>query len=746
MTFDQAQDLVNMLGMGYGLGFVFTEQDPFWFLDIDHCINADQSYTQIAHDMCALLRGAAIEISQSGTGLHLFGMGQCPPHSMKNKQIGCEFYTERRFVALTANVFESGDCRTDFTQVLPSLVSGYFPYDYNTDDSNWTTEPCEEWSGPEDDDVLINKALGSGSVTGAFGGKATFADLWHRNVPVLADNYPDQGDREYDYSSADSALAAHLSFWTGRDCERIERLMRRSALVRDKWDRRERGAGYLKTLIMKMSGAGRDVYNGGGMNTAPLPPSPSGNELEAEGRTGFQYMTPENQVDYFKGCVYIRSEHKVLVPDGDLLKPDQFKAYYGGYVFALDSTNTKTTKSAWEAFTESQAVKFPKVMDICFRPKQPSGKVIHEEGRAMVNSYVPIETRRVEGDVTPFTDFIQRILPEERDREILLTYMAALVQNIGVKFQWCPLIQSAEGLGKSIITKVMAHAMGWRYTHLPKASDLAGNGIKFNYWMANKLLIVVEEIYTADRNEVTEALKPMITDEKMELQAKGGNQHVADVPCNSLMMTNHKDAIRMTPDMRRYCVLYCKQQTANDIIESGMTGKYFRELYDWLKADGYAIVNNWLHEYELNPEFNPAGDCQRAPMTSSTAESVQIGLGAVEQEIMEAIDEGRVGFAGGWVSSFALNALLERIRATSRIPLNKRREIMRNLGYEWHPALHDGRVNNIIMQEGSTKPKLFAKQGHIINNLGSAAEVQRAYLKAQGYTVDTGVDDSVTTG
>ena len=52
-----------------------------------------------------------------------------------------------------------------------------------------------------------------------------------------------------------------------------------------------------------------------------------------------------------------------------------------------------------------------------------------------------------------------------------------------------------------------------------------------------------------------------------------------------------------------------------------------------------------------------------APVTSSMSEAVSLSLGAVEQEIQEAIAEGRVGFKGGWVSSLALATLLEQLRA-----------------------------------------------------------------------------------
>lgn len=119
----------------------------------------------------------------------------------------------------------------------------------------WTTEPCPEWRGPESDDALIQRALRAQSTAAAFGGRASFADLWSGNAEALGRSYPDPV-RPYDASSADAALAQHLSFWTGKSCERIERLMRQSALAREKWDSH---SSYLSRTILGAVGRQEEV-------------------------------------------------------------------------------------------------------------------------------------------------------------------------------------------------------------------------------------------------------------------------------------------------------------------------------------------------------------------------------------------------------------------------------------------------------------------------------------------------------
>lgn len=735
-----AISLASLCGDQFGVGFFFTKNDPFFFLDIDGCLDRE-TWSPVAMDLMGRLDGAAVEISQSGTGLHIFGQGLCPDHSCKNIPLGLELYTERRFVALTGtNVVGSADF--DCSIALTPLVTNYFPPKIAVGPEEWTTEPVEKWNGFKDDEKLIKKALKSKSTASMFGKKASFADLWNCNIEVLADVYaPDASDTgQYDESVADAALAQHLAFWTGNNCERILRLMCQSGLVRDKWKRTE----YMNQTVMRAVSLQEMVYTGGKKTEPPRVPvepaaEPLGNMTGPELMTGYQFLGSTQQIEHFKGCVYVQDEHKVFTPSGSLLKSEQFNATYGGYVFQLDSDGSgKVTRKAWEAFTESQAVRYPKAESTCFRPELVQGTLVSEENRTLVNIYVPINTPRIKGDVTPFIQHLTKLLPDARDQEILLSYMAACIQYKGVKFQWAPLIQGAEGNGKTLFTRCVAFAVGERYTHYPPASEIDE---KFNDWFFNKLFIGIEDIYVPNhKQEVIEFLKPMITNDRLAKRAMQQGQVMHSVCANFMINTNHKDGLRKTRNDRRFAMFFTAQQNKEDLVRDGMNDNYFPDLYDWLKGrnkyaangamSGYAMVAHFLETYPIRDELNP-GHYHIAPITSSTDEAIHASIGGVEQEILEAIEEGRAGFAGGWVSSMALERLLQQLHMVRAIPHNKRRELLRSLGYDWHPHLKDGRVNNAIMMPDQGKPRLFIKEGHLALNIESPAEIAAAYQKAQ---------------
>lgn len=722
-----AQTAINAcltLGSDYRPGFVFTPNDPFFFIDIDNAWDGSQ-WSPIAMELCTAFAGAAVEISQSGTGLHIFGVGSAPAHSCKNVQLGIEFYTQERFVVLSGTN-ATGSAGTSHSDALALVTGAYFPpRAESVTDGNWTTEPCDEWRGPEDNTELIRRALLSQSAEAAFGNRASFRDLWECNIDKLSRAYPDSGDRAYDGSSADAALAQHLAFWTGKNCERIQELMQESGLVRGKWERDD----YLPRTILNACALQRDVLTDKAPATCDtLPAIVSDDTPKARLVDGNTTILCEAQLNFFAGCVYISDVHKVLVPGGYLLKPEQFKVNYGGRLFSMDPANEKMVSDAWECFTGSKAIQFPKARSTCFRPDLPPAKIITEDGKDLANSYWPVETTSIAGDVTPFLAHLEKVLPVATDRHILLAYMAALVQHKGVKFQWTPLIQGVEGNGKTLFSRCVAAAIGERYCHWPRADQITE---KFNAWIFNKIFIGVEDIYVPhDKKEVLDALKPMITNDRLEKRAMNTDQTTEFICANFILNSNHKDGIKKTQNDRRFAPMFCAQQEHSDLTRDGMTGDYFPKLYSWLRSGGYAAVTNFLEYYPIPPHLNPATECHRAPTTSSTAEAIQAGMGGVEQHVEEAIAQGRPGFCGGWVSSIALGRLLDDLRIGGRIPLNKRRDLMKSIGYDQHPGLRGGRVDNTVAIDGG-KPILYVLKGSAGESITGGTEIAKAYSAAQ---------------
>lgn len=228
----------------FTLGWRMTQDCGYWFLDLDSVITDGQWHPK-ALEWYGKLPGVMFEYSSSGKGVHLIGRGTLPAHRkkcIKGTAIDCELYTEARGIAFGESWAAWGSADVQAPAILDVLVEA-FPPGHGGEDGEqgrWDNGPRSDWSGPTDDDELLAMAMRAKSVVATLGHKATFAQLW-ANAPEIAKFYAGDSDK-------DGGLAMHLAFWTGCDAVRMERLMRRSALVRPKWDEHRT---YLKELTIE---------------------------------------------------------------------------------------------------------------------------------------------------------------------------------------------------------------------------------------------------------------------------------------------------------------------------------------------------------------------------------------------------------------------------------------------------------------------------------------------------------------
>lgn len=668
----------------YGTAFAITAADPWFFLDLDKCAPNGQ-WSAEASAIFQSFTGAWGEVSQSGTGLHI--MGYCDKSKLadrRNKWDGwLEFYVKERFIAFGDqgwSVIGGGEpTNMDWTNQLLNVVPqreflGDLPDGID-----------ERYTGPDDDDKLIEMLLKSTSTASVFGKGITAADLWNANAPVLAERFPDYDGvtGAFDHSSADMALMSHLAFWTGKDQPRMDRLFRRSGLMRPKYEGRK---DYRNDTIQKAARLAKRVYDFPKKEDRPASiDNPVNKEV---------FLSIAEMIEYFKGCVYVRDAHRILVPDGTMLKSEQFNAVYGGHWFQMLPDQTKPSKKAFEAFTENACHQFPQAITTCFRPDLAPGTILDD---GTVNSYVDPQTVSTEGDPSPVWDLMCRQLPNEEDRLILINYLAAVVQYPGINFQWCPVMQGCEGNGKTLWARCVQQAVGIQYCHTPRANQLSE---KYNDYIVDKIFITVEEVWMKGRLDVLNDLKEVLTNDRVEVRSMARDKRMVFNCTNWYMCTNYLDGVIKKKGDRRYAIFYTAQQDVDDLRRDGMDGDYFPNLYHWLKSGGYAVITNWLKNFPIDPKYNPAGSCHRAPITSSTGTAIRMSAGPIEQEILEACDSGLIGFRNDWISSYALGELLKNER--KQISRQRLAQILNEMGYR-----NVMRAPRPIIQQDNLRPTLW---------------------------------------
>jgi hypothetical protein len=697
MTLEQAQAIIVKLGPGYHLGFSFTKLNQQFFIDIDKCINAEGLISEFARSIIKMFPGHYVEISQSGTGIHIIGSytGDVT-HLNKIKGLNIELYTQDRFVLLTG-INARGDWNTDGTESLQLLITQLF-------NKAATVPAIAPPPPPQDmpiytDEQVIAKAKDKVSASAAFGNGASFDDLYNNNVDALSRAYPPhmQG-KDYDYSAADLALANKLIF-AGATLDQAVSIMRGSALMRDKWDERT----YLLDTVSRALTSRSDTQRAQSTTT-----------------DGSCQAVLSDMPQEFDGCYYIVSEREIYTTQYGMLNQDGFNMVYGGLVHK---------DPPYKAFKTYAAVSGRLIERLGFRPDLPHGEVYEREEEKLINTYKPLKIKMRQGDMTPFFKFFDKMIPNKRDQRIILSFVAVLAQKPGVKSQWAIVLQGVQGCGKSLFANFVAAACGEKFTHRAKGDEFEN---RFNSQWFGKTLILIEDP-RLQHEKLDEVLKPMITSKLYAFEGKGKNVKMGDFPANFILTLNDFDLLQKRKETRRLAVFMSALQTPEDLILAGLDDEAWRNIVDWKENGGEEFFNYFIHNYTPDPEFDFSGKCVTAPHTSTTDRAIEESRPEIEVTLLEEIGNGRAGFKNGWISSTALTNMLIERRIRHLMPDNKRGRILKELGYTPHPGLNEGRaIRNL--EPDNRRPTLFIKKDHPSTDITDREQIMKSYENGQKYT------------
>lgn len=245
MTWASFDDACHaFLKRGYeGVGFVFSEHDPYAGVDFDKCVHNGEMDDQKEYWMQGL--GSYSEYSQSGTGAHTIVVGKLPAGGRKSNKHGVEMYDSLRFFVVTGDRIHGTPTGVNKRQAeLEALHAEVFPRKQQSTTNG--SAPVDVDAIPADDQELLRRMFAARN-------GASIEALWNGNMSAYND----------DESAADLALCNHLAFYTGKDADRMDRLFRQSGLFRQKWERSARvgetyGAG---TIARAIAGTAK-VYTG----------------------------------------------------------------------------------------------------------------------------------------------------------------------------------------------------------------------------------------------------------------------------------------------------------------------------------------------------------------------------------------------------------------------------------------------------------------------------------------------------
>lgn len=325
----------------------------------------------------------------------------------------------------------------------------------------------------------------------------------------------------------------------------------------------------------------------------------------------------------------------------------------------------------------------PTVYELMYLPS--AGDLYSIDGREYANLYRPDTVPSASVDQAAFTVLqrhIDLLVPNAEYRAKLVQWMAWVVRNPGKKVLWAVLVKGVEGDGKSILGSMMGQAMGFANVGIISPDTLAGSN--FNDWAVGRCVNVIEELKLQghNRHDVYNKIKPLITNERIELHGKGKAATTAVNTTNYLAFSNHADAIPLDQHDRRQFVLFTPWQNIEE-LHTAIAGlglsveAYWDALWEVVKNRPDA-VRGFFEAIDLTG-FDPNS---RAPYTTFKGAVVAAGdLDDAEAIAKAIIEQGALGVSKAVVSSACLTRALSALNPPVVLHTTRVRKLMESMGF-----------------------------------------------------------------
>ncbi|MDZ4853216.1 MAG: phage/plasmid primase, P4 family [Pirellulaceae bacterium] len=240
-TFAEAIEACRRNSALAGVGFVFTADDPYCGVDLDDSVDESTSQLKPWAQQIVDSLDSYTEISPSGSGLKVFIKANKPGSRCRKafEDGEVEIYDRDRFFTVTGNRLSNLPSEVHVSQEsLGAVYSQVFGTDEPGTSSTPTArrgpQPSDSGSVLLSDDEIIDLACKRRS-TGL-----KFQALWNG----------DWNSHFNSASEADSSVVFTLAYFT-KDAAQIDRIFRRSQLMRDKWDQKHGSESYGQRTIAK---------------------------------------------------------------------------------------------------------------------------------------------------------------------------------------------------------------------------------------------------------------------------------------------------------------------------------------------------------------------------------------------------------------------------------------------------------------------------------------------------------------
>ena len=225
---------------------------------------------------------------------------------------------------------------------------------------------------------------------------------------------------------------------------------------------------------------------------------------------------------------------------------------------------------------------------LAYEPGKASGLIPTGSGM-VINLYRPSEIRPVKGDIEPWTEFMEHLIPDKQDRDNTLKWCATMMARPDIRIHYSVLLISEEqGVGKSTLAeKIMMPLVGRSNCSAPTSAEATNP--QFTTWALFKRLAIIAEIYDGESSKAYNRLKTTITDVTVRAHEKYEKPY--DVPnwVHVIACSNSFKALKLAVNDRRWFV--------PGVTEKKRPHEKWVELNTWLSDGGLEAIRHWADDH-----------------------------------------------------------------------------------------------------------------------------------------------------
>jgi len=279
-------------------------------------------------------------------------------------------------------------------------------------------------------------------------------------------------------------------------------------------------------------------------------------------------------------------------------------------------------------------------------------ELVSRDGLVYGNRWRDARPQYAPGDITPWLQHAEALVPDAAEREHLFNMMAFKVQNPRIKINHAVLHGGDEGSGKDTFWAPFIWAVC--------GPDLKNRGLidsdsissSWGYHLESEVLILNElkEPDARERRALANRLKPIIAAPPDTLPINRKGLHPYDMVNRMFVLAFSNDPVPISlasQDRRWFCIWSSAPR---------MDPAAADKLWKWYKSGGFAAIGHWLNTRNVS-KFNPA---EPPPLTEFKATLVENSMSIAESYLVDLM-RSRLGEFSKGVIMAPFHALCDRL-------------------------------------------------------------------------------------